>query len=27
MDGRRIDVLELTELGSRTETAAGRGHG
>jgi CBS domain containing-hemolysin-like protein len=26
MDGRRIDVLELTELGSRTETAAGRGH-
>ncbi|MDT5260033.1 MAG: magnesium and cobalt exporter, family, partial [Mycobacterium sp.] len=26
MDGRRIDLLELTELGSRTETAAGRGH-
>ena len=25
MDGRRIDLLELTELGSRTETAAGRG--
>jgi len=26
MDGRRIDLLELTELGSRAETAAGRGH-
>jgi CBS domain containing-hemolysin-like protein len=26
MDGRRIDLLELTELGSRTERAAGRGH-
>jgi len=26
MDGRRIDLLELTELGSRTETPAGRGH-
>jgi magnesium and cobalt exporter, CNNM family len=26
MDGRRIDLLELMELGSRTETGAGRGH-
>jgi hypothetical protein len=26
MDGRRIDLLELTELGRRTETAMGRGH-
>jgi CBS domain containing-hemolysin-like protein len=26
MDGRRIDLLELTELGSRSETPAGRGH-
>jgi len=26
MDGRRIDLLELTELGSRSETTAGRGH-
>ncbi|BBZ52546.1 HlyC/CorC family transporter [Mycobacterium heidelbergense] len=26
MDGRRIDLLELTQLGSRTETPAGRGH-
>jgi CBS domain containing-hemolysin-like protein len=25
MDGRRIDVLELQELGSRAETPAGRG--
>jgi CBS domain containing-hemolysin-like protein len=25
MDGRRIDVLELTELGSRAESAVGRG--
>ncbi|SPM36695.1 Hemolysin or related protein, contains CBS domains [Mycobacterium rhizamassiliense] len=25
MDGRRIDVLELTELGRRAESAAGRG--
>jgi hypothetical protein len=24
MDGRRIDVLELIELGSRAEAAAGR---
>ena len=26
MDGRRIDLLELTELGSRSETPAGQGH-
>jgi CBS domain containing-hemolysin-like protein len=26
MDGRRIDLLELTELGSRAESAAGRSH-
>src|SRR6516225_2521589 len=26
MDGRRIDLVELTEQGSRTDTAAGRGH-
>ncbi len=26
MDGRRIDLLELKELGHRAETAAGRGH-
>lgn len=26
MDGRRIDLLELEELGSRAETASGRGH-
>lgn len=26
MDGRRIDLLELTQLGSRAETPAGRGH-
>lgn len=26
MDGRRIDLLELTELGSRAHTAAGAGH-
>jgi CBS domain containing-hemolysin-like protein len=26
MDGRRIDLVELTELGSRTESPAGSGH-
>jgi CBS domain containing-hemolysin-like protein len=26
MDGRRIDLLELTELGSRAHTGAGAGH-
>jgi hypothetical protein len=26
MDGRRIDLLELTELGRRAHTAAGAGH-
>jgi CBS domain containing-hemolysin-like protein len=26
MDGRRIDLLELTDLGSRAETAVGPGH-
>jgi hypothetical protein len=26
MDGRRIDLLELTELGSHAHTVAGAGH-